>query len=98
MLIFLKFIFCSKDIIFVEKMNFNIIFYVKDIMFFLFYFSQLNDVIDVLNESYINVFIDNLDMVQLFDFWIVKIVFYGVILLGSFIGNSFVIYIIVSNV
>ena len=32
------------------------------------------------------------------DFWIVKIVFYCIILLGSSIGNSLVIYIIASNV
>ncbi|KAJ7379439.1 hypothetical protein OS493_016680 [Desmophyllum pertusum] len=49
------------------------------------------------NESYINATTDPTELEQSLDFWIIKIVCYCIILLGSSMGNSLVIYIIASN-
>ena len=51
------------------------------------------------NESLFNATtLANPEVEQSKDFWIIKIVFYCIILLGSSLGNSLVIYIIASNV
>lgn len=50
------------------------------------------------NESSFNATMQATEVEKSLDFWIIKIVFYCIILLGSSLGNSLVIYIIASNV
>lgn len=50
------------------------------------------------NESSFNATMQASEVEKSLDFWIIKIVFYCIILLGSSLGNSLVIYIIASNV
>lgn len=88
----------NTDNIFVVKMDSNITSNASVATLFPFYSSQVSYVTDAINASHVNVSTDYPNTAQSLDFWIVKLVLYGVILLGSSVGNSLVIYIIVSNV
>lgn len=69
----------------------------KSVTTWSFYTTQAHSVMAASNESYINATTDPTELEQSLDFWVIKIVCYCIILLGSSMGNSLVIYIIASN-